>query len=263
MDELDGRQKMNIFLIVACAAMASVVSLTGATVTLYAKGVIDHAWIGAYPFVDAGDRFQLVVTYSDIWDDTNPDSDIGVYILDNLSISLEIVGKGVAFTTLGGSINVSLTPDNFPSISILSTLSDGNWLFFLFRDDDRSSIGDDSLPTSFGAIGEYDAVGFSVLANPAMWPSTSNPIDGTVSGLAIPEPTTFCFVSLAALAFGTHRSRQQKPNRVEVTGLRQSPLPHHRTCGFDSVPPSMQSGFAGFSALLQRPWHRIWWLLSD
>jgi hypothetical protein len=41
-------------------------------------------------------------------------------------------------------------------------------------------------------------------------------------------------------------------NRVEVTGLRPSPLPHHRTCGFDSVPPTMRSGFAGLSEPLSR-----------
>ena len=28
--------------------------------------------------------------------------------------------------------------------------------------------------------------------------------------------------------------RNQEPNRVEVTGLRPSPLPHHRTCEIPS-----------------------------
>ncbi len=190
-------------------------SLTrAATVSLLADGAIDQAWNGAYPFVDTGDPFRLSVSYSDGWADTDPAANLGVYLPEDLRITLEILGEGVAFQSLGGSVNVSLDPGEFPVFSILSTLPDGNALFYVFRDDDRSLVLDDSLPTSFGSITDYDWVGFSVIRMPPMWPSTPpNPVDGTVSMLTVPEPH---ILSLAGVGWALLIALKSRRYRAKV-----------------------------------------------
>jgi len=186
-------------------------TLEAGTVSLFADGTIDQAWSGAYPFVDAGDSFRLSVSYSDGWADTDPTASLGVYLAEDLTITLDILGEGTAFHSVGGSVNVTTDPGEFPAMGILSTLPDGNALFFLFRDDDRSSILDDRLPTAFGSIADYDAVGFSVIKTPLRWPpSLSNPIDGTVSVLAVPEPQVLSLAGVAAAVLITLRRRIYK-----------------------------------------------------
>lgn len=184
--------------LILLGALAFTSTSQAATVSLFADGTIDQAWNGAYPFVDAGDSFRLSVSYSDGWADTDPTASLGVYLPEDLTITLDILGEGTAFHSFGGSVNVTTEPGAFPAIGVLSTLPDGNALFFLFRDHDRSSILDDSLPTAFGSIADYDAVGFSVIKMPAMWPSTSNPVDGTVSFLAVPEPHVLSLAGVGA-----------------------------------------------------------------
>ena len=195
-------------------------ALKAGTVSFLADGTIDHAWSGTYPFADAGDSFRLHVSYSDEWADTDPAANLGVYLAEDLSVTLEVLGEGVVFHSVGGSVNVSLDPGEFPAFGIASTLPDGNALFFLFRDDDRSSVLDDSLPTSYGSISDYDWVGFSVLRMPPMWPSTSNPIDGTVSLLAVPEPHVLPLAGVgAALLLAVNRRRYG--TQVEQTGCTE------------------------------------------
>lgn len=194
--------------------------LKAGTVSFLAGGTIDHAWSGTYPCVDAGDSFRLRVSYSDVWGDTDPAANLGVYLAQDLIVTLEIVGEGVAFQSVGGSVNVSLDPGAFPAFGIASTLPDGNALLFVFRDDDRSSVLGDSLPTSYGGISDYDWVGFSVLRMPAMWPSTSNPIDGTVSFLAVPEPHVLPLAGVGtALLFAVRRRKYT--TRVEPSGCTE------------------------------------------
>ena len=201
---------MKTHALILLGALAFASTPQAATVSLFADGTIDHAWSGAYPFVDAGDSFRLSVSYSDGWADTDPTSTLGVYLPEDLSITLDILGEGTAFHSIGGSVNVTTEPVEFPAIGILSTLPDGNALFFIFRDDDRSSILDDSLPTAFGSIADYDWVGFSVIQVPGMWPGTSNPVDGTVSFLAVPEPHVLSLTGVGAallIAVGSRRYR--------------------------------------------------------
>ena len=209
--------KTHNLILIGVLAFASTSQAT--LISLFAHGTIDQAWNGAYPFVDAGDSFRLSVLYSDGWADTDSAATLGVYLPGDLSITLEIPGEGTAFHTLGGSINIATEPGTFPAISIFSTLPDGNALFFLFRDDDRSSILDDSLPAAFGSIAEYDAVAFSVVDLPAMSPSTSNPVDGTISFLAVPEPHVLSLAGVGAALLVALRSR--KMHSPEESGSRR------------------------------------------
>jgi hypothetical protein len=204
----DNIMKTHTLILLGALAFAS--TPQAATVSLFAEGTIDQAWDGAYPFVDAGDSFRLSVSYFDGWADTNPTASLGVYLPEDLTITLDILGEGTAFHSFGGSVNVATDPGEFPVIGILSTLRDGNALFFLFRDDDRSAIFDDSLPTAFGSIADYDAVGFSVIKMPAMWPSTSNPVDGTISFLAVPEPHVLSLAGVGAALLFALRSKRYK-----------------------------------------------------
>jgi hypothetical protein len=127
----DNTMKTHAFILLGALAFAS--TLQAATVSLFADGTIDQAWSGAYPFVDAGDSFRLSVSYSEGWADTDPSASLGVYLPEDLSITLDILGEGTAFHSLGGSVNVTTEPGEFPAIGILSTLADGNALFFVFR----------------------------------------------------------------------------------------------------------------------------------
>jgi len=208
---------MKTHALILLGALAFAPTPQAATVSLFGDGTIDQAWNGAYPFVDAGDSFRLSVSYSDGWADTDPTGNLGVYLPEDLTITLDILGEGTAFHSVGGSINVTTDPGEFPAIGILSTLPDGNALFFLFRDDDRSSIFSDSLPTAFGSIADYDAVGFSVIKMPAMWPSTSNPVDGTISFLAVPEPHVLSLAGVGAALLIALRGRKYR-TKVEQTG---------------------------------------------
>jgi hypothetical protein len=211
-------------------ALAFGTTLHAATVSLFADGTIDQAWNGAYPFVDAGDSFRLSVSYSDGWTDTDPAANLGVYLPEDLSITLDILGEGIALQSIGGSVNVTTDPGEFPAIGILSTLPDGNALFFIFRDDDRSSILDDRLPTSFGSITDYDSVAFSVIYMPPMWPSTFNPVDGTLSSLSVPEPHVVSLIGVGAallMALKGRRHREEvepgaAPNGGPATSLGNS-----------------------------------------
>lgn len=191
--------KTSAFLLFGVLAIGPTVQ--AGTVSLLADGIIDQAWNAGYPFVDPGDSFRLSISYSDGWADTDPSANFGSYRPDDLSVTLEILGEGVAFRSIGGSVSVSLDPSEFPAFTIISTLQDGNPLVVVFRDDDRSSILDDSLPINFGIITDYDSVGFSVIHFPVMWPGNPpNPIDGSISRISVPEPHTVALAAVGLMA---------------------------------------------------------------
>jgi hypothetical protein len=211
---------MKTHALILLGALAFASTPQAATASLFADGTIDQAWNGTYPFVDTGDSFRLSVSYSDGWADTDPTANLGVYLPKDLTITLDILGEGTVFHSFGGSVNVTTDPGEFPAIGVLSTLPDGNALFFLFRDDDRSSILDDRLPTAFGSIADYDAVSFSVIKMPPMWPSTSNPIDGTISFLAVPEPHVLSLAGVGVAILIALRSRKYR-TKAEQSGSSQ------------------------------------------
>lgn len=201
---------MKTLTLILAEVLALGCTLNAANVSLFADGTIDQALRGAYPFVDAGDSFRLSISYSDGWADTETRADLGTYLVEDLSITLEIIDEGVAFRSLGGSISVFLDPMYDAVLQISSYLPDGNALYLVFQDYDHSSVLDDHLPTSFGSITDYDWVAFAVKDLPALWPTPPDSVNGRVSSLSVPEPHTLSLVGfgLAALLLSTNPLRQ-------------------------------------------------------
>ena len=107
----------------------------------------------------------------------------------------------------------------FPALHILARLPDGNDLFFLFRDDDRSFVSSDALPTSYGSITDWDRIDLSVLLNPAMWPApSSNPLDVSFSATSIPELSTTALVAFGTI-LGLSRRHRDYPKRQNKPSL--------------------------------------------
>jgi len=141
----------------------------GATVLLVTEGIISQSSSGSYPFVEAGDLFRLTVSYADHFSDIDADPDLGVYLPSDLSMVLEIIGKGVAFESVGGSVNVLARPDDFPVYSIISQIQpNGHSLFLIFTEANRlhAPLSGDGIPNEFGQYSDYDSVGFSIIDLP-------------------------------------------------------------------------------------------------
>jgi hypothetical protein len=214
----------------------------GATVSLITEGTINQSSSGTYPFVEAGDAFRLTVSFSDHFADTNADPDLGVYLPNDLSMILEIIGKGVAFESIGGSVNVLTRPADFPVYSIISRAQpNGHSLFLVFTDLDRSHapIFGDAIPIDFGQFGDYDSVGFSIVVFPDPYdltlpipgsPPPTNPMDGLVTSFVVPESSIAMFSGLA-LALGVirrrriHKVEQEAPSNGGQRSSLNSGLP--------------------------------------
>ena len=211
-------------LLLCCLSLASLVQ--GATIFLVAEGTINQSSNGDYPFVKAGDAFKLTISYSDHFADTEADPDFGVYLPTDLSMIFEIIGKGVAFESIGGSVNVLARPADFPVYSIISRAQpNGHSLFLFFTDLDRSHtpfLGD-KIPIDFGQLGDYDSVRFSIVdfqapnvPTPPTIPGavSINPVDGPVTRISVPEPTTTSIVGVAISLAAMRRRRIQEVEHV-------------------------------------------------
>jgi hypothetical protein len=209
--------KVPQLLFLYCLVFSSFVR--GATVLLVTEGTISQSAHTAYPFVEAGDVFRLTVSYSDTYADIDPDPNLGVYLTSDLSMVLEIIGKGVAFESIGGSVNVLARPDNYPGYTIISRAKpNGHSMFLVFSDLDRSHapVLGDRIPIDFGTLGDYDSVGFSILhfraldePTPPPIPGTIpiNPLDGEITSISIPEPGITSIVGVV-LILAAMRTRQ-------------------------------------------------------
>lgn len=191
----------------------------GASVFLVAEGIINQSSSGAYPLVAAGDVFRLTVSYSDYFADTDTDPNLGVYLPTDLRMVLEIIGKGVAFQSVGGSVSVSVRPGDFPVYSIFSqSQPNGHSLALFFAEANRSHapLSGDRIPSDFGQYSDYDSVGFSIINFPdpyAMTPQQFpyiipiNPMDGSVTSFSVPEPSIAIITGLALALCAMRRRR--------------------------------------------------------
>ena len=199
-----------------------------ATTFLVVEGVINQSSSADYPFVVAGDMFKLTVSYSDHFPDIDADPNLGVYLPTDLSMVLEIVGKGVAFEAVGGSVNVSTQPADFPVYSIISQIQpNGHSLFLVFSDINRSHapLFGDGIPIDFGQYSDYDSIGIAIIdhpdpyamvPNPGLEPIPINPMDGKATSFSIPEPSITMLIGLT-FALGATGRRRIRQGEQDVT----------------------------------------------
>jgi PEP-CTERM motif len=190
---------MNQTILAVFTFLATASCAQSATVMFSARGHVTAALGTVYSPAGLGSEVEVMVTYDELATDLDESPRLARYQPSNFSLALRLIGGSTIFQTSAGSITVDTIPGTSPALHILARLPDGNDLFFLFHDDDRSFVSLDTLPTSYGSITDWDQIGLSVLLNPAMWPDpSSNPLDVTFSAISIPEPS-----STALAAFGS------------------------------------------------------------
>jgi hypothetical protein len=220
---------MNPTIRAALALVATVSWVQSATVVFSARGHVTGALGTVYSPAGLGSEVEVLVTYDEPSTDLDVSPAIARYQPGNFSLALSLIGGPTIFQTSAGSITVDTISGTFPALHILARLPDGNDLFFLFRDDDRSFVSSDALPTSYGSITDWDRIDLSVLLNPAMWPApSSNPLDVSFSAISIPELST-----TALAAFGTilglsrrHRDYPKRQNKPSHCNPYQPPCLH-------------------------------------
>ena len=208
---------MNPTILAALALVATVSWAQSATVVFSARGHVTAALGTVYSPAGVGSEVEVLMTYDETSTDLDVSPTIARYQPSNFSLALRLIGGLTLFQTSVGSITVDSASGTFPALHILARLPDGNDLFFLFRDDDRSFVSSDALPTSFGSIADWDRIGLSVLSNSAMWPDfPSNPIDVSFSAISVPEPSATALAALCTILALSRRNRAhpQRQNRV-------------------------------------------------
>ena len=217
--------------ILAALALAATVSLAqSATVVFSARGHVTAALGTVYSPAGLDSEVEVLVTYDETSTDLDVSPTIGRYLPGNFSLALSLIGGPTIFQTSAGSITVDTMSGTFPALHILARLPDGNDLFFLFRDDDRSFVSSDALPTSYGSITDWDRIDLSVLLNPAMWPApSSNPLDVSLSEISIPESTTTSFAALLFILGLSRSTRDYAQGRTRrgwtTAGTAAVPVP--------------------------------------
>lgn len=167
-----------------------------------------------------GSELLITLSYDDGALDLDPTSMIARYEPSSFRLAASLLGGASVFEASLGSITVVGTGVLGPALHITATLPDGDAVFFLFRDDDRSFLSSQALPTHFGTLLDWDQIDLSVVDMPAMWPATINPIDVEIIAVVVPEPTTaaslLCGFSLFAL-----RRRRYQPRANKITAANQ------------------------------------------
>ena len=189
-----------------------------ATVSLVATGRITNEWESAFPTTENGDDFKLYVSFTD----REPVIPVGSSFSDpfspeDLTVTLEILGKGIIFQRLGGSISsgtqcyLSPGPPCHPSVRITSPLLGDSVFILSFSDLDNSVPADEIIRTSYASFEEYESIDFRI--NPAFPNLAGANLTGAVSSLAVPEPSTASIVTLSFLVIMTKR----RPRKLDLS----------------------------------------------
>ena len=172
------------------------------------RGVASGSYVGGYFGAQSGGEISITVSYDDTAMDLDPSSSVGRYEPSSFRLAASLLGGTNIFETTIGSITVDTTAGAFPALHIIATLPDGDAVFFLFRDDDRSFVTSTALPIAVGNRSDWDRIDLSVLDLPAMLPETRNPLDVDITSIVVPEPTTASSLVCGLLALGLLRRRR-------------------------------------------------------
>ena len=206
---------------IALTLQASALFAPGATISIFASGVVTNEWKSGsgFPAVDVGDQFELSVTYTD----SLPDQSVGynpgrIYPAD-LTVSLRVIGEGTILSATGGEVSFitqctsGLGGYCYPAIQIFSSAS-GLGFELLIADKNLSLPPINTSWIDYGQIHDYESVEFFVRPPFPEAFVSGGQLRGTASSFVIPEPSV---PFLAAIGFGLFAltRRRSKDSRVE------------------------------------------------
>jgi len=181
--------------------LLSFASPTAQAVHLEFTGVIDSVVnTPPAPFegVTAGDAFTLAVDYNAAAADQAADPDVGVYLFDNLTIT---IGTAMDSTTIGSIAITNSDEDSFAITGSLPSPIPNYSLSFGLTDFDGSVFSGDDLPTAVNPA-DFDFATFSMIGLTGGFTIT-----GTVND--VPAPASLSMLAAGAVMF--IRRRKQSP----------------------------------------------------
>ena len=210
---------MNPTILAALALVATVSWVQSATVVFSARGHVTGALGTVYSPAGLGSEVEVLVTIRRALHRLRCIASHRALPARQLFIGFELDRRTNHFSNFR---RLNYRGHHVRDISCLAhsgAITDGNDLFFLFRDDDRSFVSSDALPTSYGSITDWDRIDLSVLLNPAMWPApSSNPLDVSFSATSIPELSTTALVAFGTI-LGLSRRHRDYPKRQNKPSL--------------------------------------------
>lgn len=209
--------------------LASSPIVSGATVSIFASGIITNEWKSGsgFPTVEVGDRFELSVSYTDSLPDQSLGYNPGQILPADLTVSLEILGQGTIFSGTGGVVSFirqcTTAPGGscYPAIQIFSSSTSGLGLELLIADRNHSLPPINSIWIDYDQIDEYESVEFYIRPPfPEAFVSGGQLI-GTATSFVVPEPSG---LALAGLGFPLSTfARRRKKQELEGVALNTCP----------------------------------------
>ena len=206
---------------VALMMLAAAPIAPGATISIFASGVVTNEWKSGsgFPDVDVGDQFELSVTYTDSLPDQSVGYNSGRIYPTDLTVSLRVMGEGIIFSSTGGEVcfitQCTSGPGGYcyPAIQIFSSAS-GLGFELLIADKNLSLPPINTNWIDYGQIHDYESVEFFMRPPFPEAFVSGGLLTGTASSFVIPEPNV---PSLAALGLGLFAltRRRSKNSRVE------------------------------------------------
>ncbi len=196
----------------------------GATVSIHATGVVVNEWKSGSGFaaVDAGDRFEFSVSYTD----SLPDQSLGynpgrIYPAD-LTATLQIIGKGTIFEAMGGIVSFATLCTSgpggycYPAIEVFCTSASGLGFQLLIADKNRSLPPTDTGWIDYDEIYEYESVDFFIRPPYPEVLLSGGLLSGSATSFTIPEPSSYSLIGLG-LSIGSLIRRRHKSKKANKT----------------------------------------------
>lgn len=185
--------------------LASALIAPGATISIFASGVVTNEWKSGsgFPAVDVGDRFELSVSYTDSLPDQSVGYNTGQIYPADLTVSLQIMGKGTILSSTGGVVSFIITQCTsgpggycYPAIQIFSSSTSGLGFELLIADKDLSLPLINTSWIDYGQIYDYESVEFYVRPPFPEGFVSGGLLTGTASSFVIPEPSSSALAAL-------------------------------------------------------------------